>query len=49
MEKTSLHGYFNNPLRLSHKELQKYYRKIKNFRKIEEHIKLYGSDYDKKI
>ncbi len=47
-KKTSLHGYFNNPLRLSHKELQKYYRKIKNFLKIEEHIKLYGSDYDKK-
>ncbi len=45
-KKTSRHGYFNNPLRLSHKELQKYYLNYKNFNKLEDFIKLNGSQYD---
>jgi len=47
-KKTSAHGYFNNPLRLSHLELQKYYSNIKNFLKLKDYLKLYGSDYDNK-
>ena len=47
-KKTSIHGYFNNPLRLSHLELQKYYSKIKNFKKIENYLNTFGSNYDLK-
>lgn len=45
-KKTSIHGYFNNPLRLSQNELQKYYKNISNFKKLYEYIKKFGSNYD---
>ena len=45
-KKTSTHGYFNNPLRLSHLELQKYFRNVKNFEKLKDYLNIYGSNYD---
>jgi len=47
-KKTSTHGYFNNPIRLSHPELQRYYFNIKNFLKLKDYIKIHGSNYDDK-
>jgi hypothetical protein len=47
-KKTSTHGYFNNPLRLSHNELQRYYNNINNFLKLRNYFKNNGSEYDKR-
>ena len=46
---TSKFGYFNNPLRLSPKSLQKYYLSEENFENLRSYILSTGSSNDKKL